>query len=131
MGKYGEQMKNSGIQSLNFVLGSASDYLSFIKGTTNRACIFDIANEIVIHSKDYSDLYEKVDASLKSMHPITKPDDTPKTAKHILISDKGHITVDRIASKKIPKKKSLNKVSGDQVWKSFQSDFNQSLIAIC
>jgi hypothetical protein len=105
--------------------------LSYIKGTSNKACVFNSVSEVIAQTKDYSELFEKVDATLTSMHPFAQPEDTTKTVKHILISNKGHICVDTIASKKLPKKQSLHKVQGEKVWKTFQNGFNPSQIAIC
>lgn len=119
MGKYGEQVKNTGVQSLSYTLGSLGEYLSFLKGTSNRACIFNTTNEVVSHSKDYTELFDRVDATLKSIHPLPLSDDSAKTVKHVLISDKGHICIDTIAIKKLPKKQQLCKIAGDQVWKTF------------
>ena len=133
LGRYGEQVKHEGLECMSWTLGSIGkkDDISLIKGTSNKACIFNTSNESVSHSKDYSDLFSQVSAKLKGLHPIPQPDDSAKTTKHVLVSNKGHILIDAIGIKKLPKKQSLAKINGDDVWKSFQSDFDPAVIAIC
>jgi hypothetical protein len=46
------------------------------------------------------------------------------------VSDKGHILVDAIGARKLPKKKALGRVKGENVWKSFKSNF-EDVVAIC
>jgi hypothetical protein len=46
------------------------------------------------------------------------------------VTDRGHILVDTIGKRKLPKKKALGRVKGEKVWKSFKSDFEEA-VAIC
>jgi hypothetical protein len=48
-------------------------------------------------------------------------DDSLKEIKHAMITNAGHLLVDSIGVKKLPKRKTLIKIKGDDVWKSFQS----------
>jgi hypothetical protein len=91
--------------------------------------VFDIQTETVAHSKDYSDLFSQFDAIVIGLHPLSQ-DGAVKAQKHVLVSDKGHILVDAIGARKLPKKKALGRVKGENVWKSFKSNF-EDVVAIC
>lgn len=93
----------------------------------NKACVFNTATEAVNCSKDYSFLFDE--ETIVSLHPLAGDEESAKRTKHVFVTDKGRVFVDGIGVKKLPKK--LHKVAGDQVWKSFQSDFDQSTIAVC
>lgn len=106
-----------------------SDHISYLKGKSKKACIFNTSTEVVAHSKDYSDLFDQLDATVVGLHPLSAQESI-KAAKHVLVTDKGHILVDTIGKRKLPKKKALGRVKGENVWKSFKSDFEDA-VAIC
>lgn len=60
IGKSGEQIKNEGLQSLSWTLNAINnkDYISYIKGKSNKACVFNTNTDAVVCSKDYSDLFD-------------------------------------------------------------------------
>ena len=93
----------------------------------NKACVFNTATEVVTCSKDYSELLD--DEAIVSLHPLAAEEDSVKRTKHVFVTDRGNLFVDAIGVRKLPKK--LHKIAGDQVWKSFQNDFDPSTIAVC
>ena len=125
-GKYGEQARNQGLQVMSWTDPS---HISYLKGKSNIACIFNTETESAAHSKDYTDLFSPLDATVVGLHPLSGGESV-KATKHLLVSDKGHILVDAIGARKLPKKKSLGRVKGESVWKSFKSDF-EAAVAIC
>jgi hypothetical protein len=47
-----------------------TDHISYLKGKSNKACIFNTSTEVVTHSKDYSDLFGQLDATIVGLHPL-------------------------------------------------------------
>lgn len=66
-GKYGEQARNEGLLSMSW---TDTDHISYLKGKSNKACIFNTSTEVVSHNKDYSDLFGQLDATIVGLHPL-------------------------------------------------------------